>query len=131
MRTPFVAKVDEASRAAWPPVQQAIGVTMRSLAELASIAEDVVPKVDDYVNRGAAGSVRRRKICEETVWALANLGWLRTGTERDVILAAKNWIDADPQTASHQELDEADEKLTEAVLALPEYMTVPPKEASA
>lgn len=132
MPLPIVARIGLASKAAWPSVQAAVATTMRSLQELAGIADEVVPKVEEYVARSENASIRRRKICEETIWTLANLGWLRTGGERAVVLAAKNWIDADPQAASPQELDAVDEKLADAVLALPEYMTQPtPREVPA
>lgn len=131
MPLPIVTKIGEASKAAWPPVQQAVEVTMRSLAELAEISEEAVPRVEAYVARGASGQVRRRKICEETIWALASIGWLRTGGERDVILAARAVaIGRDDDTIPDDEFMAREDTLITVVNALPEYMTTP-QEASA
>jgi hypothetical protein len=132
MATPHVQRISEASKTAWPIVRPAYEATMRSMAELAGITAEIMPKVVEYVDRAEeTSSSRRRKICEETVWALANTGWLRTGGERDVILAAKKWADADSDaTVPEEDWEKAIDGLTKAVGALPEYMTRPQEVAS-
>lgn len=124
MALPIVAKIDEASKDAWPKVSEALQITMRSAYEIAEISQAVVPKVEEYVARGKTGSIRRRKVCEETVWVLANLGWLRTGPERDVILAAKVYADVarDPN-ASDDEYEAAADELVAVITNLPENIT--------
>lgn len=131
MALPLVAKIGQASKEAWPRVSEAMAVTMRSAHELAEISEAAIPKVEEYVARGEGAPIRRRKVCEETVWVLASLGWLRTGAERDVVLAAKAWFDAtDDDDASDDEIALTEDQLAEAVRSLPDYMTNPtPKEA--
>lgn len=131
MASPIVAKIGQASKEAWPRVSEAMAVTMRSTHELAEISEAVIPKVEEYVARGEGASIRRRKVCEETVWVLASLGWLRTGAERDVVLAAKAWFDAiDDDDASDDEIVITEDNLAYAVKALPDYVINPsPKEA--
>jgi hypothetical protein len=126
MANPLVAKIGQASKDAWPQVSAGVAQTMRSLNELAGISEDVVPKVEEYVARGNTASIRRRKVCEETIWVLASLGWLRTGGERDVVLAAKAWFDAteDPN-ASDDEIVVTEDQLADAIKSLPEYLTTP------
>lgn len=121
MALPLVQKIAEASKAAWPVVSASINATMRSAQELAGIAEEVVPQVEEYVAR-SEGSVRRRKICEETVWALANMGWLRTGAEREIIRAAKTWVDTDPEKVSEKTLAVIDDELVAAVRNAPDFI---------
>lgn len=123
---PIVAKIGEASKDAWPRVSEALDVTMRSAYEIAEISEAVVPRVEEYVAKGKTGSLRRRKVCEETVWVLSQLGWLRTGPERDVILAAKAFADvAADDDASDDEYDAACETLLEQIKLMPDYLTHP------
>lgn len=124
--SPLVAKINQASKDVWPQVSAGVDQTMRSLYELAQISEAVVPRVEEYVARGKSGSLRRRKVCEETIWVLASLGWLRTGGERDVILAAKSVVDTfnDPNT-SDDECAKVEDELVSVVDSLPEYMTTP------
>lgn len=124
MALPIVSKIGEASRDAWPRVSEALDITMRSAYEIAEISEAVIPKVEDYVAKGKNGTLRRRKVCEETVWVLSQLGWLRTGPERDVILAAKAFADvAGDADASDDEYDAACETVIEQIGLLPEYLT--------
>lgn len=123
MAQPVVQKIGQASKAAWPKVSAAMAETHRTMEELAGIAGQVVPGVEEYVARGDGAPIRRRKICEETIWVLASLGWLRTGPEHDVILAAKALFDADPLTASEKELIRLEENLELALKSLPEYTT--------
>lgn len=126
MALPIVAKINEASRDAWPRVSEALEVTMRSAYEIAEIAEEVIPKVEEYVAKGRSGTLRRRKVCEETVWVLSQLGWLRTGNERDVVLAAKVFADvAGDADASDDEYEAAADTLIEQVYLVPEYLTQP------
>lgn len=125
MALPIVEKIGQASRDIWPHVSAALAATMRSVHELAQISDDVAPQVEQYVAR-ASGSVRRRKICEEAVWSLARLGWLRTGLERDVILAAKVYADvANDPDASDDEYQAAADELLAVVGSLPDYLTQP------
>lgn len=124
MGLPIVNKISEASKDAWPEVSAAVEVSMRSAYEIAQISEDVVPRVEEYVAKGKSGTLRRRKVCEETVWVLSQLGWLRTGPERDVILAAKAFADvAGDADASDDEYDAACETVIEQIGLLPEYLT--------
>lgn len=122
----LVSKINEASKEVWPLVSAGIARTMRSVHEVAGISEAVVPKVEEYIARGPTASIRRRAVCEETVWVLARLGWLRTGGERDVVLAAKAVVDTfnDPNTTD-AECVQAEDHLVETVDSLPEYMTAP------
>lgn len=123
MAHPLVQKISQASKAAWPRVAAAMAETHRTMEELAGISGEVVPGVEEYVARGGGAPIRRRKICEETIWVLASLGWLRTSGEHDVILAAKALFDADPLIASEKELIQLEENLETALNTLPEYIT--------
>jgi hypothetical protein len=131
MASPIVERIGKASKDAWPQVSAGIAQSMRSLQELAEISDEVVPKVEEYVARGANGSIRRRKVCEETIWVLANLGYLRTGPEREVLLAAKNWFDVvEDENVSEDEIVMAEDQLADTIKSLPEYMTAAtPKES--
>lgn len=124
MALPIVEKIGQASKDAWPQVTAALAANTRSMQELAGISEAVVPRVEEYVAKGKNGTTRRRKVCEETVWTLANLGWLRTGPERDLALAAKVYADVarDPN-ASDDEYEAAADELIAVVTGLPEYIT--------
>lgn len=126
MALPVVEKIGEASRAAWPEVSLAMDTTIRTAYEIAEISDDVVPKVEEYASKGKNGSIRRRKVCEETIWVLARLGWLRTGPEREVILVAKALTDAlEDHESADVELADLEDALIASVMALPEYLTTP------
>lgn len=129
---PKVIKIAEAHKEAWPEVSAAITRTHHTMLELAGIAEQAIPAVEDYVAKGPTGTLRRRKVCEETVWVLASLGWLRTGGERDVVLAAKDVVDSfNDASKTNDECIAAEDRLVDAVDSLPEYMidTPTPQEA--
>ena len=124
MALPIVEKIGQASKAAWPEVSRAMAINVRTTNELAEISDEVVVKVEEYIARGDGAPVRRRKICEETVWVLASLGWLRTGPERDVVSAAKALVDGlEDHSASDDELAQLEDQLTDVVRSLPEFMT--------
>lgn len=130
MPLPIVARIAEASKAAWPEVAAAMDTNTRTLHELAGVSETVVPKVENYIAKGDGAARRRRKVCEETIWVLADLGWLRTGAEREAILAAKAFVDAiNDEDAGDDELAQLEDELTTVINGLPEYLTRPRKEA--
>lgn len=124
MPQPIVERIGKASKDTWPEVTAALAASTRSMAELAGIAETVIPQVEEYVARGNNGTLRRRKVCEETIWVLARLGWLRTGGERNVILAAKSYADTakDPNASDDEYQQQADE-LIAVIDGLPDYLT--------
>lgn len=126
MAIPIVEKIGQASKAAWPLVSAAVNASIRSAYEIAQISAEVQPKIEEYVAKGGGAPIRRRKVCDETVWVLANLGWLRTGPERDVILAAKVYADVarDPD-ASDDEYEQAADELIAVINGLPDYLTQP------
>lgn len=123
MASPAVQKINEAQKVVWPAVSAATEVTMRSMRELAQISDAVLPRVEEYFSRGNGGPIRRRKVCEETIWALAQLGWLRTGPERDVIQAAKVYADVarDPD-ASDDEYEQVADELVAVIHGMPDYL---------
>lgn len=117
MATPFVANISTASRQAWPEVSAAVEQSFRSARELAGIAEEALPQVQQYVANGH-GPTKLRRVCEETVWVLARLGWLRTDADRRVIEAAVRWYEVGPD-AEQIDYDAADDELVNAVKSLP------------
>lgn len=125
MALPIVEKIAKASKDAWPEVAAAMAANNRSMIELAKISEGVVARVEDYVAKGD-GKIRRRKVCEETIWALANMGWLRTGPERDVIQTAKALVDSlNDDRAADSEIDMLEDELVNVVGNMPDYLTTP------
>lgn len=124
MPTQLVLKIDAAGKDAWPAVKLAMEVVDRSLQEVSGIAEDAWPRVEHYINNGNEAARKRRKVCEETVWALARLGWLRTGGEREVIEAAMAFVLVD-EDASETEFVTTEQDLVRVVQALPDF---PPQE---
>ena len=118
--TPFVQKVDAAGKEVWPEVKLAMEIVDRSLLEASGIAEDVWPRVEHYIANGDGAARKRRKVCEETVWALARLGWLRTGGERAVICRAIDFVRLDDEV-SDETFAAIETELVKAVQSLPDY----------
>lgn len=117
--TALVQQISRAQKDAWPEVLRALDQTTRSTAELAGISEDAIHEIETYAATHDAPR-KRRRICEETVWALARLGWLRTGGERDLALAAIAW-EAVPPNADDEQLAQVEDDLIKAIEALPDY----------
>jgi len=119
---PLVRNIQDAHRKVWPDVSAAYSKTHQSMLELAGVAEEVTPRVEEYVTKGPSATLRRRKVCEETIWVLAQMGLLRSGGERDVIQAAKAWADVTDNDASDDDqIIEAEDRLIQALGTLPEY----------
>lgn len=120
MATPLVQKIDAAGHQVWPEVKYAMEVVDRSLLEASGIAEETWPRVEQYIANGDGAARKRRKVCEETVWALARLGWLRTGGERAVITAAIAFSELD-EDSDENTFVALETELVKAVQALPDY----------
>jgi hypothetical protein len=120
MSSPFVRKIDAATRESWPEVKEALEVVDRSLREISGISEQAWPKVESSIANSGLAFRRRRKVCEQTVWTLARLGWLRTGGERDLAVAAINFV-LIGDDALDETYTEAEMELVRAVQALPDY----------
>lgn len=120
MATQLVQRIDAAQRQSWPEVKHAMDQLDHSIAQLSGVAEEAWPQVQDYINRNSGTANKRRRVCEETVWVLARLGWLRTSGEREVVAAARAWVAVDPDEASNEILAAIDNDLFTAVKALPE-----------
>lgn len=116
----IVQKISAATRDAWPEVQHAMDQTTRTMIELAELSEDVHHEVETWAARGGNTVRKRRKICEETIWVLARLGWLRTGGERQVVQLAQRLAELDYDEQEQAFLAVEDELLA-AAQAIPTY----------
>lgn len=120
MTTQFSAHISEAQHEVWPLVKEAIARSQRSGAELMTISDDVFAQMEAKIDAGQRPPDKRRRVVEQTVWLLAQLGWLRLGAERELILAAKAWADM-PQ-GPEEVLDRLEDGLLRAVSAMPDYL---------
>jgi hypothetical protein len=114
--------VAAAQRQVWPLVKEAIDRTNRFIMEVADISEAAFIDMERRISEGTRAPDKRRRMVEQTVWTLAQIGWLRLGGEREVIHAAREWSRLD-QRAPDSVWEAAEDRLIKAVSALPDYQS--------
>lgn len=111
MKNSMTEQISASMREAWDAMSE---------PETAEVIDKVMADLEGFEPKNARNSMKRRTICQQTVWALARLGLLRTDDDAAVIQAAKKWVlvyDSD----SDADLEELDNELTEVVQKLPDY----------
>ena len=118
----MTAKIAETTKTVWPEVQHALAQVSYRIADLAGVADTAVDKIEAYRAKNPNAPQRRRDIVEQTVWHLARLGYLRTGQERELVKAAKQWDQITESTvATEDDYERADDDLVAAIKALTDY----------
>jgi hypothetical protein len=118
MASSMVRQIKDTSDRVWPEVSRALKQTTLSIVEVAGLAESAVAQVESYTANHERGHWKRRQICNETVWAMAQIGRLRSGEEAAVIQAATELV-AILKEVKLDELEPEEKQLIKAVQSLP------------
>ena len=120
MASTMTTRIAEVTKEVWPTVQAAMDQVTVRVCEIAQVAEESEKILEEYLASHQNAHRKRRAICNETVWAVARLGFLRSAADAKVIAAARELIELDHHGTDEQ-IDARYDALEEAVLELPSF----------
>lgn len=121
MASTMTTRIAEVTKEVWPTVQAAMDQVTVRVREIAQVAEESEKILEEYLASHQNAHHKRRAICNETVWAVARLGFLRSAADAKVIAAAKQVVDFEEADCAEQLLDSAYAELADAVHGLPSF----------
>jgi len=122
MASTMTLRIRDVTKEVWPSVQAALDQVTIRVREVAEVAEAAQSQLEEYLASNENAHRKRRAICNETVWAVARLGFLRSAVDAKVIAAARSLVDLEESDdATDLQIDNAHDALANAVKLLPSF----------